>query len=135
MSAEAATEQSNDGTTGSDGETELGVDANVLAALAYIFNLIGALILLVLEDDEYVRFHAAQALLVTAVVIAARFVVRVLGAVFGVVGLDVLTFLLGTVVWAGAAIAFLFLAYKGFTGERFEVPVLAEYIDDVEGAF
>lgn len=122
-------------TGGADGETELGLDANILAALGYVFNLIGAVVLLVLEDNEYVRHHAAQALLFTGVVVVARFVVGVLGAILGLLKLGFLASLLGFALWVAAGLGFLFLAYKAFTGERYELPVLGEYIDDVEGMF
>jgi uncharacterized membrane protein len=130
------TRMSDDQTAGGDGETELGLDANILAALGYVFNLIGAVVLLVLEDNEYVRHHAAQALLFTGVVVVARFVLRVLGVVIGFLpGGGLINTVLGLVVWAGAALGFLFLAYKAFAGERYELPVLGEFIDDVEGMF
>jgi uncharacterized membrane protein len=130
-----ATESTAKETAGADDETELGLDPNILAALGYVFNLIGAVVLLVLEDNEYVRHHAAQALLFTGVVVAARFVVGILGTILGLLKLGFVASLLGFAVWAGAGLGFLFLAYKGFTGERYELPVLGGFIDDVEGIF
>lgn len=135
MASDAAAERARSEPDPTRDETELGVDPNILAALAYVFNLVGALVLLVLEDNEYVRHHAAQALLFTAVVVAARFVVGVLGAVFGLFRLGFLISPLSFAVWAGAVLGFLLLAYKAYTGTRYELPVLGAYVADVEGAF
>jgi len=132
MGTDATTER-----RGSTGDaTELGVSPNVLAALGYVFNLVGALVLLVLEDNDYVRHHAAQALLFTAAVVVARFALGFVGLFLGFLpGGDLLTALLSFAVWAVAGLGFLFLAYKGFTGERYTLPVLGQYIDDVERVF
>jgi uncharacterized membrane protein len=122
---------------GGGGGTALGPSANLLAALGYLFNLIGAILLLVLEEDAYVRHHAAQSLLFTGAVVVARFVVGIVAPVGGFVPVlgDPVAALLGFAVWAGAGLGFLFLMYKGFTGQRYRLPVLGAYIDDVEGAF
>lgn len=132
-----ATESRTTGRVGPDGGTELGVDAKILAALGYVFNLLGALVLLVLEDNDYVRHHAAQALLFTALVVVARLAVGFVAFFLRfvpVVG-DLLATALGIAVWALAGLVFLFLAYKGFVGERYTLPGFGQYVTAVEGAF
>lgn len=101
-----------------DGETSMGLDPNVAGALAYLLGPFTGILFYVLEDEnEFVRFHAMQSILV-----------GVVGLVF-VVGINVIP-ILGFVVSLIAApvmfLLFLFLMYKAYSGEEWEFPVLGE---------
>lgn len=124
-------------TGGPDGETELGVDATVLGAVAYLFGFVSGVVLLVLEENDYVRHHAAQSVLYTAGVIVAGVAVTVLGTVLGLI--PVVGGLLDLVLWLafrlGALAGAVFLMYEAYSGERYELPVLGAYVDAVEEVF
>jgi len=103
-------------------------DASILAAAPYVFSvLIGVLIYLMEKEDRYVRFHALQAILLhTAftVIYTVLFMIIWVGAFF-IVGFLCLPFLFLLV---GAAIlASIWLAYRAYQGEYFELPVIGEF--------
>jgi len=113
-----------DGQTGEP--TVLGMPRNLAAMLSYSMTFISGLVIYVLVDDTFVRFHAAQ----STVVFGGLFSLILLGEVFEiallaadessaarVVGLvaGALT-LLAFVLWAGLLVA----AYRG---RQYEVPV------------
>ena len=118
-------------------DTELGLAPNLLAVLGYLFNVVGAILLLVLEDNDYVRHHAAQSLLFTGAAVLAQFVVGIVAGVVGFVPFvgDLLAGLLNLGVWAAIGLGFLFLMYKAYSGERYRLPVLGAYVDDLANAF
>ena len=134
MATDATTRRT--GRTG-DGGTTLGPSRNILAVLGYLFNLVGALALLVFEDDGFVRHHAAQSLVFTGVVLLARFLASVVAAVLGLVPF-VGGFLAGVVsaaVWLGAVAGYLFMAYRAYAGERYTLPGLGVHVVRVERLF
>jgi uncharacterized membrane protein len=110
-----------------------GLSENIAGALAYFFVPFVALAFYVLEDEnEFVRFHAVQSMIVFGGFFAAAMGVFVMGIVLELLpfvgwmlslGLSVLTFLvlmpLGFIVWV-------LLVYKAFTGERYGLPVAGE---------
>lgn len=108
-------------------ETSLGFDRNVGAALAYSLTFASGLLFYVLEDDGFVRFHAAQSVVVFGTVFGLALVVETVGGVLAVAGgagaavalsgpVTSALGLLGAVAWLG-------LMYKAARGERVRVPV------------
>jgi len=132
---------SDDGVAGTEREravstdegTGTGLDENVAGALSYLLGPVtGVLFYLLEEDDEFVRFHAAQ----STVVFGGLFVLTVLVtfattffAFIPIVGwlialvLGLGIFLLtpfGVVLWV-------FLMYKAYSGEEYELPFAGGY--------
>jgi uncharacterized membrane protein len=107
----------------SGGDTVQGLGSNVAALLCYIGGWISGIILLVLEEkNQFVRFHAAQSIVV-----------------FG--SLNLLAILLGWIPRLGgmfsgliAAVAFVFwivLMVKAYQGERYRVPLAADIAENM----
>lgn len=107
-----------------------GLSTNVVCALAYVLGLITGIIFLVLEpykNDRKVRFHCFQSIFfhvgVIAIFIALSIVSSVLGMVSrGFLGLIIvpLDMLLGF----GSFCVWLFLMFKAYNGEDFQLPVI-----------
>lgn len=133
MATEATTERRES----ADGETELGVDPKVLSVLGYVFNVVGALVLLVLEDNDFVRHHAAQSLVFTGAAVVASIVAAILASLLGWIPLvgGLIELVLGLGLRAAIVLGFVFLAYKAYSGERYTLPGFEGPIDSVEGAF
>lgn len=105
-------------------------DSILLAALPYVFSVIvGLLVYLIEKEDRYVRFHALQGILFHfALGIAyAAIVVIFLVFAFATMGLGMFCFpaiwllgfaTLGLNIW---------LAYRAYQGEYFELPVIGEF--------
>jgi uncharacterized membrane protein len=105
-----------------DGSTSLAVDANLLGLLAYLFGIVSGTIILVLEKQHReVRFHAAQSILVSIAVIILSIVTGIL------MPIAVLGPLVGTIVWIGSAVLWVFLLIQGFRLNHVELPILGAY--------
>lgn len=113
--------------------TRLGLDRNLEAALSYLFGWITGVLFYVVESDDYVRFHAAQSVLLfgglylvdALLVFALRPLVATPGPGFmaGILGLaSTVLSLAGFVLW-------LVLIYKAYTGERYRLPVVGEFAE------
>lgn len=104
--------------------------SNVVGALAYLVGFITGIIFLVIDPykrDSFVRFHAFQSIFLS---VAYLIIAVVWGAVSGtlaVVSLGVLWSLL-SLVWVVLRLAFfltwLFMMYKAYNNERFELPFI-----------
>ena len=104
--------------------------SNVAAALSYVVGFITGIIFLVIEPykrDAFVRFHAFQSIFLS---VAYLIIAVVWGAVSGtlaVVSLGLLWSLV-SLLWILLRLAFfltwLFMMYKAYSNERFELPVI-----------
>ena len=107
---------------------------NVAAALSYVFGWISGLILLLVDRRPFVRYHAAQSVVVFA---ALNLCVLVLGGFFFASFLPslgapllILRRLL-ELVWIIAAIV---LMLKAYSGERYRVAYAATFAERAAGA-
>ncbi|WP_237713318.1 SHOCT domain-containing protein [Halococcus hamelinensis] len=108
---------------------ELGLDADVVAAISYVLWFVSGIAVYVLEDDRTLRFHAAQSI----VVFGGLWVLNVFFGVFAIVGigsvgaaLSSLLSLLGVGLWV-------FLVATAYRGETRRIPVAADLADRLAG--
>lgn len=103
--------------------TALGVGENVVGALAYLLGWVTGIVLLLIEkENEFVRFHALQSVIVSGVftvasIIADSISIRALGVS------------LSAVVTIGWIITWLLLMYQALNGVRYKVPYAGEYAE------
>lgn len=122
--------------------SETGLQPNVLAALAYVLGLLTGLVVYLLEpDDEFVRFHAAQSMVVSVMLVGVSIVFTVVQtAMFSVGVLDPAGFVLwsllslvftlvGLVLWLASLAAWIYLIVRAFQGSTPRVPVAAGVAD------
>ena len=121
---------------GTDSDIVGGLEENVAGALAYSLMLLtGLVFFLVEEDNEFVRFHAAQSIVVFGSIMGAMVATTVLGIVFGqipflgfVMGLVLLV--VDLVLYLGALVLWIVLMIKAFQGERYELPWAGDVASD-----
>lgn len=116
------------------GETDVvgGLDENVAGALTYLLGFITGLVFYLLEDDnEFVRFHAVQSMMVFGGIIALSIgigAVQILMETIPLVGwvmslglglLSMLLAPLGFVLW-------IVLLIKAYKGQRYGLPVVGD---------
>ena len=106
--------------------TSTGLAPNVAGALSYLFWIVTGIIFFVLEkDNQFVRFHAMQSILVNAtfivlaIILSIFSVIPILGWIVGLLG----NMILGIV----AIILWLVLMFKAFQGQEWEVPIIGKY--------
>ena len=112
------------GPGGPGGPTNVGLAPNVAAALCYVplccLNIIWAVYVVAVEkQSRFLRFHAFQSLLWAGAMIVAGLVVTIVGTISATLGmlLNVLLLIIGV----GGS---LFLAFKAYSNEEFELPQL-----------
>ena len=112
-----------DGST--SGTTSTGLPANVAGALAYVLGPITGVLFYVLErDNRFVRFHAAQSIAVSIVMIVISIVLGILGAVLGFIPLIgwIVAGMLSLGISLVSLVLWLFLMWQAFQGKEWEVP-------------
>lgn len=113
-----------------------GLSENVAGALAYLFAPLTAILLYILEEEnEFVRFHAIQSIIVFGGLIVTGIGLSIfqlvlsqipyLGWVFVLV-VSLLSLLLAPV----AFVLWLLLTFKAYTGERYGLPVVGNMVEN-----
>jgi uncharacterized membrane protein len=151
-----ATEDVNTDTSGTDHRTDhstertvqetqgTGLDSNVAGALAYLFGALTGIIFYVLEpEDEFVRFHAAQSIVVSVGFFVLAFGTSIVTTVLSVLGgasagasvaFGLVSLVIG-LVWLVVALAgfglWLFLMLRAYQGKRTRIPVAAGVADRI----
>jgi uncharacterized membrane protein len=95
-----------------------GLKKETAAALSYVIGPITGLIFLLLEKDEYVRFHAMQSIVFS---VAAFVLNSVLGITVILSPIVPILVLLEFALW-------LVLIFKASQGEKWEIPYLGQYV-------
>jgi len=120
------------------------LDSNVAGALSYLFGALTGIIFYVLEpEDEFVRFHAAQSIVLSAGYLALAVVTSIVstvlsalavggtgtGLAFGLISLVI------SLAWLVIAVAgfglWLFLMLRAYQGKRTRIPVVAGVADRI----
>jgi uncharacterized membrane protein len=107
------------------GPTSTGLPANVAAALAYVLGPITGILFYVLEkDNRYVRFHAAQSIAVSLVLIIVGFVLGMLSSVLAFIPIVgwLIAMLLSFGLSIGSFVLWLFLMWQAYKGIEWEAP-------------
>jgi uncharacterized membrane protein len=120
-------------------QRQSGLSENVAALLSYVLGWITGLIFLIIDKRPYVRFHAAQ----SVVVFLGLHVLRgVLGQIFGVGlwfggvgywGAFTLSMFLLNLLSLLSLILWIVLMVKAFQGVRFKLPVAGEIAESIVG--
>jgi uncharacterized membrane protein len=96
------------------GRSSTGLDENVAGLLCYLFGFITGIIFLAIEkESRFVKFHAMQ----STVAFLGIFVMLI---IFGWVPL------LGTLIWIGSLILWLFLMVNALRGRHYELPLVGK---------
>ena len=124
-------------------ESESGLDSNVAGALSYLFGMISGLIFFLIEkDDQFVRWHAAQSMAFSGLLIVTYIALTFLGTVVSIAtfGGSSGMFLVGSLfslilglVWlvvaVGGFVAWVYLLVKAYQGKTPRMPVAAKIAD------
>lgn len=94
-----------------------GLKKNTSAALSYVLGPITGIIFLIIERDSFVRFHAMQSI----VTFLGLFILQ------WIFGLSIILLPLVPLISIIAFILWLFLIYKAWQGDEWEVPVFGKF--------
>jgi uncharacterized membrane protein len=107
-----------------------GLAPNVAGALAYLLGPITGILFLVIEkENRFVRFHAAQSIVVGVAMVLLYIVLTVLSTILAVIPILgwIIGLLLTLIVGLGSFVLWLLLMYQAFQGREWQLPVLAPY--------
>ena len=110
--------------------TSTGLSPNVAGALAYLLGPLTGILFLVLEkENRFVRFHAAQSVLVSIAMVVLSIALTVLNSILAIIPILgwIVGILLTLVVGLGTFVLWLLLMFQAFQGKEWELPVLAQY--------
>lgn len=111
---------------------------NIAALLSYVLGWLTGLVFILIDKRPFVRFHAAQSIVVFGGLTVIRFALGMIfglgaiggigfGAGFGLLGLIYdLLWLIGLVLW-------IVLMVKAYQGEKFRVPFAADIAEQLFG--
>lgn len=92
-------------------------NSNLMGALAYLFGWVSGVVLLLVSKDSFVRFHAAQSIVVFGLLTLLSFIPFLGWALAPILSL---------VLW-------LVLMFKAYQGEMWEVPVVGKWAGKILG--
>lgn len=106
-----------------------GLDPNVAALLAYLLGIIGGIVFILIEkDNKFVRFAAAQSIVLSIVMyiimFGLPFVIGILAIATG--GIGSLLGLLMPLLWLGFIIVWIMLMVKAYQNQEWELPVIGK---------
>lgn len=110
-----------------------GLQENIAALLAYVLGWLTGIIFLLIDKRPYVKFHAAQSIVVFGGLTILRIGIGIVGGMFGgvtgfgaIVALGAITGLVGLVLW-------ILLMVKAYQHQNFRVPIAANIADGIAG--
>ncbi|WP_292484152.1 DUF4870 domain-containing protein [Methanohalobium sp.] len=117
----------------SQNETSIGLSENIAGVLAYVLGFISGIIFLFIEkENESVRFHAAQSI----VVFCALFILNiVISAIAGILAFGFLSFIsmilsfIATLIGLITIILWIYLMFMAYKGNQTRLPAVAEIAD------
>jgi len=89
-----------------------GLPKNTAAALSYVLGWLTGIVFLLIEKDPYVRFHAAQSVIV-----------------FGILTIVVIIpflWMIAPLAWIVGFVLWLVLIFKAYQGEEFKLPWVSD---------
>lgn len=98
-------------------KTKTGLPRNTAAALSYVFGPVSGVVFFLLEKDPFIRFHAAQSIIV----------VGGLTLLWMVLPFTIILLPLTPLIFVGLFVLWLMLIYRSWQGDEWEVPYLGRY--------
>jgi uncharacterized membrane protein len=107
--------------------TSTGLEPNVAGLLCYILGWLTGLIFFLLEkENEFVRFHAKQSIVVFGAVSAVSILLFILG---WIPYIGVLFFVLNVLVGILSLVLWVMLMVKAYQGERYKLPWAGDFAE------
>ena len=127
----------------SSDKSSLGLDANVVAGLCYVGNLVCALGLILSiitvvteKTNKLARFHAFQSILISAtgIILSIVYWIAAFIAIFidNAIGFPLFSLLIGglmLLIVLGLFIGIVFAAIKAFQGQIYKLPIIGKFAD------
>jgi uncharacterized membrane protein len=119
--------------TTSGGDT--GLAENVAGLLCYVAGWVTGLIFYLIDKRPFVRFHAAQSLVLFGGIVVAYILLGMIAAasIFGGWMLTLMSFLIYGVLGIGSFILWILCMVKAYQGQKFKLPVIGDLAEKMAG--
>src|ERR1700723_52714 len=119
--------------TTSSGDT--GLAENVAGLLCYVAGWVTGLIFYLIDKRPFVRFHAAQSLVLFGGIVVAYILLGMIAAasIFGGWMLTLMSFLIYGVLGIGSFILWVLCMVKAYQGQKFKLPVIGDLAEKMAG--
>src|SRR4030042_1562377 len=109
-------------------KSSTGMDPKIAVLLAYLFSIVGGLIIWLIEkENKFVKWNALQALILGIVEVGG---IIIFTAILGWIPIIGLLFLaLGWLIWSAGWILGIVAIVMGFQGKTFRIPGIASLTD------
>jgi uncharacterized membrane protein len=112
-----------------------GLDPKLGGLLSYIVPPITGIVLFLMEkEDDVIRWHAAQSIVFGVAWVALWVVFTVFSTILSTI-IPIIGTLIGFLIWIfliiGALILWVICLIKGYSGQKWRMPLLAQYADRV----
>lgn len=107
-----------------------GLEPNVAGALSYILGALTGILFLVIDGQRpFVRFHAMQSIVLTVAMVVLWIVLGVASMVLAVIPIIgwLIGILLTLALSLGALILWIYLMYRAWSGDEWEVPYVGRW--------
>jgi uncharacterized membrane protein len=94
-----------------------GLPKNTAAALAYLLGWLTGIVMLLVEKDPFVRFHALQSIAVFGGLMILQLIM----------GVTLILAILVPLVWIVELVLWLVLMWKAYQGEEFQLPLIGPW--------
>ncbi|MGA2916524.1 MAG: DUF4870 domain-containing protein [Sedimentisphaerales bacterium] len=112
------------------GKTSTGMQANIAGLLCYVLLWITGLVFFLIEkENKFVRFHAAQSIVVFGGLTVLQIAIGIFSGVLAVIHLGFLFALLYPLIGLVGLILWIILMIKAYQGELFRLPIAADFAD------
>jgi uncharacterized membrane protein len=110
-----------------------GLQENVAGLLCYtpFIGWIVALVLLLIDKRKFVKFHAVQALGLCVALIIIYIALGISIAIFNVIHIFFLGFLLHRLLWLATFLLLIFMMYKAYLKESYKLPVIGDFAEGI----
>jgi len=116
--------------------SQSGLAENVAGLLCYVLGWITGLIFFLTDKRPFVRFHAAQSIVVFGALMIIRIAIGMMFVTGGLMGVGA-GFSLGVMLYwlisVAGLILWILLMVKAYQGERYRLPIAAEFADKLVG--
>jgi uncharacterized membrane protein len=113
-----------------------GLAPNVAGALAYVLGIVTGVIFLVIEkENRFVRFHAAQSIAVTLVILVVSIGLSILSTVLAFIPILgwLAILLLSLALSVGTFVLWVLLMWRAYQGREWQVPFAADIARKIAG--
>jgi uncharacterized membrane protein len=113
-----------------------GLAPNVAGALSYVLGIITGVVFFVIEkENRFVRFHAAQSIAVTLLLVVIGIALSILSTALVFVPILgwLVAFLLSVVLFFGTFVLWILLMWRAYQGREWEVPIAGGFARKMMG--